>query len=490
MVRIITYIQLLGLVVAYLSCSAQQDAKPELSALVEYDSPGYTDSVRQYMVIDTPLLALTGLTLIDGTGQGVKYDQTLLLKNDRITAVGPSEQVVIPAGCYKLDLHGKTVIPGLVGTHNHLRFPRGALFYSGPKLYLAAGVTTIQTCGTGHVQEELALARAIASGRAVGPDIVNSSPYFTGPAGKENFIRFTNASHIRDTIQQLVQAGVEWFKVYRHIRPEDLRVIVTAAHNHGAKVTGHLCATTYQEAAEIGIDAIEHGFIHSFDHAKGKTEGVCDGDRSFRSTLPMDSPDILAEHQLFIQQQVVLSTTPAILEAQTPGRAIASPEALRLLAPFYRQAYKERQQRMSEAGADWYFGADWLERSLSYDLAFYRAGGLLTTGPDPGLHVLPGFGDQRNYELLVEAGFRSWEAIQVMTSNGARSLERTDIGVIAKGMLANLVVLDGDLVQSPYVIGQVEYVFKNGKGYDPDLLLKDLEGKVGAAFDDEYRYKE
>ena len=463
--------------------SVLQVGQPNRSAIV------YSDSVMQYVVLDTPYLALTGATLIDGTGTGAMEAQTVLLEHGVITAVGPVEDVPIPKHFQRLQLPGKTIIPGLVGTHNHLRLPRSAMLYTGPRLYLAKGVTTIQTCGTGHVHEELKLARAINAGGTVGPDIVNSGPYFTGPEGKSNFIRCTDSLMIRDTIRQLARQGVRWLKVYRNTRPAELALIVKAAHQYGLKVTGHLCATTYEEAAALGIDAIEHGFIHSFDHAEGKLPGRCGGSHDFRSELDLKGDQVRSVQQTLIREGVALSTTPAILEAQTPGLATVSPEELRLFTPELQQAYWHRQQRMKALGDDWYFGPNWLERSLAYDLQFFRAGGLLTAGPDPGLHILPGFGDQRNYRLLVAAGFQPWEAIQVMTSNGAKLLERTDIGSITPGKRANLVVLDGDLRESHQAIEKIIYVFKDGKGYDPERLLTPLKGLVGSDFDNQYRYE-
>ncbi|MEG3193722.1 amidohydrolase, partial [Lysobacter sp. D1-1-M9] len=126
--------------------------------------------------------------------------------------------------------------------------------------------------------------------------------------------------------------------------------------------------------------------------------------------------------RILIQRGVALSSTPAILEAQSPDRPAADERTLLAMHPSFLQRYRTQRERMDARGGDWYFKPDWLERALAYDLAFYRAGGLLTAGPDPGLHNLPGFGDQRNFELFVEAGFEPEEAVQVMTSNGAKSL--------------------------------------------------------------------
>ena len=447
-----------------------------------------SDYVKSYLAFEDRKFALIEVKLIDGTGNQSKAGQTILINNGIIEEVGPSTSIVIPNGYERIALNGMTVIPGIIGTHNHMRLPQGAMLFTSPRLYLASGVTAIQTCGTGNPNEELALGKAISEGSEVGPRIINSSPYFTGPDGKSNFVRFTSEKVVRDTIAYWADQGVKWFKVYRHTRPEDLKVIVEEAHKHDAKVTGHFCATTFEEAAFIGVDAIEHGFIHSFDHAEDHETGVCSGSRSFRSALDIDSKEVERIHEILIKEEVALSTTPSILEAQVMSRAYADERTLNAMAPFHVEAYESRRKRMDEKSDDWYFKPEWLTKSLQYDLLFYQRGGLLTAGPDPGLHNLPGYGDQRNYQLFVEAGFQPEEAVQVMTSNGAQLLGLPNVGTIKTGKQADLVILNGDLTTDPSAIENVSYVVKDGWVYDPEKLVTDVQGHVGSSNDDFMTY--
>lgn len=443
-----------------------------------------SDYVKSYLAFEDRRIALTDTKVIDGTGQKVLENQTILIENGRILEVGQTSVIRVPQGYYQMNLKGKTVIPGIIGTHNHMRLPQGAMLFTSPRLYLSSGVTTYQSCGTGNPAEEIAISNAIKKGKEPGSLIVNSGPYFTGPEGKNNFVRFTGEQAVRDTIAYWAGRGVEWFKVYRHTRPQDLKVIVEEAHKHGAKVTGHFCATTFEEAASIGVDAIEHGFIHSFDHAEDHETGVCSGSRSFRSALGINSEEVKRIHEILIQQQVALSTTPSILEAQVAARAFADDRTLDAMAPFHVEAYKSRRLRMDEKGDGWYFKPEWLTKSLQYDLLFYRRGGLLTAGPDPGLHNLPGYGDQRNYKLFVEAGFAPKEAIQVMTSNGATLLGLDHLGTIEAGKQADLIILNSDLENDTDAIEKVEWVIKDGWVFDPEKLVEDVHGHVGSANDD------
>lgn len=445
-----------------------------------------SDYTRSFVSIDTPKLALINAKVIDGTGMPVKNHQTVLIEDGIIIKIGHSDKVRIPKDFYTIDLSNKTLIPGIIGTHNHMRLPQGAMLSTSPKLYLACGVTTIQTCGTGNSYEELAIAKSIQKGEQPGPEIVNSGPYLTGPDGKSNFIRFIDEKMIRDTIQYWANQGVKWFKVYRNTRPQDLEVIIEEAHKHNAKVTGHLCATTFREAALLGIDAIEHGFIHSYDYAIGKQLDSCSGNTGFRTNLDIESKEVINVQQKLIEHGVALGSTLAIFEAQARGKAEA--RDMEALAPFHREAYFHRRKRKEELGEDWYFKEEWLTKSMQYELQFFRQGGLLVAGPDPGLHNIPGYGDQKNYELFIEAGFKPVEAIQVMTSNGAKLLGNENIGSIEKGKMANLVVLDGNLETDPTVIRKAEIVFKLGIGYNPIALIEAVNGNVGSQTDDRMTY--
>lgn len=446
----------------------------------------FSDYTQSFVSLDTSNIALSNVKVIDGTGNPSKNSQTVLIQSGIIVDIGNANEIQITDDFYEINLSGKTIIPGIIGMHNHMRIPRSAMLSTSPKLYLASGVTTIQTCGTGNPNEELAIAKSIERGEQPGPEIINSGPYFTGPEGKTNFVRFTNEKAVRDTIQYWANKGVKWLKVYRNTRPSDLQIIVDEAHKNNLKVTGHLCATTYSEAVEIGIDAIEHGFIHSFDHATEREIGTCGGNTDFRTNLAIESDEVKQVQQKLIENGVALGSTLAIFEAQ--ANMEADERDLEVMAPYHQEAYRQRKLRYQEQGEEWYFKKEWLTKAMAYELQFFRQGGLLVAGLDPGLHNMPGFGDQKNYELFLQAEFKPEEAIQVMTSNGAKLLERTDIGTIEIGKTANIVLLDGDLEDDPKIIRKVETVFKNGVGYDPNKLIKSVKGNVGSETDNSMTY--
>lgn len=196
--------------------------------------------------------------------------------------------------------------------------------------------------------------------------------------------------------------------------------------------------------------------------------------------MELDDPRVAGLIELLVQEKVTLTSTLAIIESHFPHRPQGDERSLALMSPEWRQRYEERQRRLAEGAANTTMTPDLFEKFMAFERMFAKAGGRLVMGPDPGRHVLPGYGNQRGFELLVEAGFSVPEAIQIGTANGADALGAGDeIGRIAGGYAADLVVLEGDLSADPSVIRRIEIVFKDGIGYNPAKLIADVKGLVG-----------
>jgi hypothetical protein len=255
---------------------------------------------------------------------------------------------------------------------------------------------------------------------------------------------------------------------------------VEEAHKRGLKVTGHLCSVTYEEASAIGIDNLEHGFFVNTALDPDKKPDACSasgGDFTLEHMAP-GSPQVeqlistLIRHRVAITSTLV-STAASVADGRTPLRAAV----LEAMAPHLREAYHVWRGRPVSPGT----GA-LLRREMELERAFVAAGGLLLAGPDPvGIGGnLPGFGDQRQLELLVEAGFAPLEAIRIATLNGASFLGLDErIGSIAVGKQADLVVVKGDPAARIADVENVEIVFKDGAGYDPKRLLDSVKGRYG-----------
>src|SRR5262245_61247119 len=138
-------------------------------------------AVKEYISVDAPVVALTHVRVIDGTGAPSAADQTIVIANGKIQSVGPATSAKVPTGALVMDLTGSTVIPGIVGLHDHtFMSPLGNsvhLGYSAPRLYLASGVTTIRTTGTAVPYTDLNLKLAIDRGDIPGPHMLITGPY-------------------------------------------------------------------------------------------------------------------------------------------------------------------------------------------------------------------------------------------------------------------------------------------------------------------------
>src|SRR5215207_5105658 len=158
------------------------------SSLAAQRPDSLTEDVRKFVSVDTSVVALTHVLLVDGTGATPRPDQAVVIRNGRIAEVGPVAQVKVPDGALTMDLTGHTLIPGLVGMHDHLFYTAAGgravqMSYTGPRLYLGSGVTTIRTAGGRSPYAEINLRENINRGRVPGPRIHLTAPYLTGSAG-------------------------------------------------------------------------------------------------------------------------------------------------------------------------------------------------------------------------------------------------------------------------------------------------------------------
>src|SRR3989475_4480130 len=443
-------------------------------------------AVKQYVAIDTPVVALTHVRVIDGTGAAPKEDQTLIIRDGNIVALGAARSTRVPDGAHVLDLTGKSVIPGLVMMHEHLYYPTGpgvygADYVSFSRLYLAGGVTSMRTGGNVGGYADLNLAAAIKAGNQVGPWIDATAPYVNGPSPFTQMYALKDSADARRFVAFWADAGATSFKAYMNITRAELAAAVDEAHRRGLKITGHLCSVTYREAADLGIDDLEHGFFVATDFVKEKEPDVCPGQKGGMPALSgfdPKSPEFTSLVQYLIAHHVAVTSTQTVFETVAPGRPATS--GTDVLDPLLKTQYDEFNARVQQNTASPF--AKLLPLDQAMELAFFRAGGLLLAGTDPtgGGGVIPGYSDQRQAELLVESGLTPLEAIKVCTLNGATYLGRADrIGSIAVGKQADLVVIDGNPAATIADIAHVTLVFKQGVGYDPAKLIDSVRGRVG-----------
>jgi len=456
-------------------------------------------SLRQYVRVNDPQIALTHARIIDGTGGPAQQDRTLLIDHGRIGAILPAGAPTPPQATV-LDMTGKTVLPGIVGMHDHLFYiarpnldesghaeapllvPQ--MTFSAPRLYLAGGVTTIRTAGSVETYADLNLKRKIDEGKLAGPHMDISGPYLEGPGSP--FIQMyplRDADDARETVDYWADRGVTSFKAYMNISRAELGAAVAAAHRHGIKVTGHLCSVTYPEAIGLGIDDFEHGFVVNTQLDTSKQPDKCSESGGIETLLKMDpnGPEAASLIGQLLAAHVAITSTLPVFEGFFRRKTTPQwPAMLAVMSPQARAALRITLHHQPQMPPDKMALA--FRHMVALEKRFFDTGGLLMGGLDPtgGGGVIPGFGDEREIELLVEAGFSPAAAIRVATLNGATYLGvASRIGSIEPGKNADLVVVQGDPSKTVTDIENVELVFKDGVGWDSGKLRHSVAGDYG-----------
>ncbi|HEV8484605.1 MAG TPA: amidohydrolase family protein [Blastocatellia bacterium] len=452
---------------------------------------------QQFIRVEAPTVVLTHVRIIDGTGAEARDDQTIVIADGKIKSIGASSPADLPANAKTVDLQAYTALPGLVGMHNHMFFPMGGSppMYSNmgtsfPRLYLALGVTTIRTTGSVAPFTDLEIKRLIDSGRMLGPKMHITAPYLEGRGSFTPVMHeLSGTEDARRMVNFWADEGATSFKAYMNITRAELRAAVEEAHKRGLKVTGHLCSIGYKEAAEIGIDNLEHGLYADSEFVPNKQPDQCPGaavNASLRQ-LDLNSPAVRETISTLVTKNVAITSTLPVFEAGSApltqsgigaASALLNPRVLNVMSTDARVRYLTSRARVSSDPGS----VALLRKAMEFERAFVRAGGLLIAGLDPTGNggIVAGFGDLREVELLVEAGFTPLEAIKIASFNGAKFLgEDAHIGSIAVGKQADLMIVRGNPGVNISEIEKVEIVFKDGVGYDSEKLIQSVQGLVG-----------
>ena len=446
-----------------------------------------SENTRAMVTVAEPVVALTNVRVIDGTGAPARDGQTIIIENGRITSVGAGSSVRPPANARVLDLAGHTVIPGIVGMHDHTFYTTSGRSiqanYTAPRLYLASGVTTIRTTGSMSPYSELNLKRAIEAGEVPGPRMHVTGPYISGDGSGGGMYAVGTPEDARRVVDYWANEGATWFKFYTLITRDEMKAAIDEAHRHGLKLTGHLCSVGYREAVELGIDALEHGLFANAEYDENKQPDQCPRTAGASlAAVDVESEDVQSTLRAMVENDVAMTSTLAVYELFVPGRPPELDERmLEAMSEETKAEYLNTRRRIAENPSSG-IAPEVFRKAMDFERAFVEAGGLLAAGVDPTGNggALPGFGDQRNHELLVEAGFSPEQSIQIMTLNGARVLDVDDeLGSIEAGKIADLAVVRGNPVANPSDIRNTTLVFKDGVGYDPAKLIAAVKGAVG-----------
>lgn len=446
-------------------------------------------STKDFIRMQSPVIALEHVRVIDGTGAAAQADQTIVISGGRITAIGKAGAVPVPADANRMDMTGYTALPGLVGMHDHLFYPAGGGLYHDmpftfPRLYLALGVTTIRTTGSIEPYTDLEIKRAIDEGKIPGPKMNATGPYLEGEGiPLLQLHQLTGPDDAVRTVEYWIAEGARSFKAYNFITRAELKAAIDTAHKHGIKVTGHLCSIGFREAAELGIDDLEHGLTVDTEFHPDKKPDVCPNPNqavAAAAKLEISSEPIQTTIKTLVDKHVALTSTLPVFEQFVASRPDVPQKVLDLLSDDARKAYLANRKRIAQnQQSPW---PAMFPKEMEFERAFVKAGGTLLAGLDPtGIGgIIAGFGDLREVELLVETGFTPLEAVKIATLNGAQFLGEADhIGSLTPGKQADIMLVKGDPSTKISDIENVELVFKDGVGWDSQKLIDSVKGQVG-----------
>jgi imidazolonepropionase-like amidohydrolase len=457
-----------------------------LIAMQAITQTSFSPSVKKFIDYDSAFITFTHCRLADVIHLKVIEDQTVIVRNGIITAIGDSKKLPSPAGSIVIDLTGKSLLPGFVLLHEHMYYAAyptdfsylhvKQLPFTFPKLYLACGATTVRTAGSVEPYSDLNLKRDIDQGKILGPEMDVTAPYLEG---KGTFFpqmhELSGPEEAKAFVDFWAREGCTSFKAYNFLDKATLKAAIDEAHAKGLKITGHLCSITYREAAEMGIDQLEHGFSVSTDFVPNKKENACPLGAAQVATA--DSPMVKDLIRFLVDKKVILTSTLAVIYNMTTLDTTIRPEVLEAMAPDTRDMFLNVYNKMRNPNSN-----NAMLEEMKMEKMFSDAGGLLTVGTDPtgSGATLAGYGSQQSIELLTQAGFSPIEAVRIATYNGAKALGLEHrIGSIEVGKAADLVVIDGDISQHIQNIRKTIWVFKQGVGFNSQKIFNSVKGEVG-----------
>ena len=411
-------------------------------------------------------LALSGATLIDGTGRAAILDSVVVIHDGKIIAAGPRSEVKIPKHAKVIDVGGKTILPGLWDMHAHFEQVEW-----GP-VYLAAGVTTVRDCGN-EFEFITAVRDAIAAGRGVGPRMLlagivdGSGPLSLG------INRVDTPEQALTWVHRYHDAGFQQIKIYSSVKLEILKVITAEAHRMGMTVTGHIPeGMNAFQAIEAGQDQINHiGYIADILHAPLPADAGFRQRAEAELTIDLDAPDakkalaFLKDHGTVVDPTIALSefftaTAANPVASFEPGVNDVAPELKEQLTDAAPPS--ERSERRTKL----------FVKELAIIGALQKAGVPVVAGTD---QTVPGHSLHREIELYVRAGFTPMEAIQAATIVPARVMGLgKETGSVEVGKRADLIVVEGDPLADIRNTRNVRYVISAGKVYDPVALWRSV----------------
>jgi imidazolonepropionase-like amidohydrolase len=426
-------------------------------------------------------IAISGATLIDGTGNATISSSVILLEGNRIKKVGTTKSVPIPPGAQRIDATGKFIVPGLIDTHLHLELvglsdvgelspewdkpeKLRQLIEINARLDLFSGFTTVRDLGSTRLV--LRVRDDIIAGKVAGPRIIAAGMQLvkkdTSLTSEPTFLDYDGPANARARVQFLAKLGVDVIKIrLTHSRPtpsiEEVRAIVQEAHRLDLKATVHTDVPA-DDLVRLAIDAGADGIEHN---APLRAQ-----DGSILTAMAQKGMSLMAGGGHFYLQRI--DTTHFIDSLDAVQQRLFPQEILSALYKGIDSVHRQTQL-MKLSGWD----ADQRQARFVAEIQRARvAGVLLVFGTDCGGYGMV-HGEQ--YKALYgesQIGSSPMQAILMATRDAAQALGKTkELGTIEAGKLADLLILNADPLLDLRNLHQTFRVIKDGVLYDPAELI-------------------
>lgn len=452
--------------------------------------------------VDRPgVVVLEGATLIDGTGSAPVASSAVVIEGERVLRVGTMGDFRYRDDAEVHDLTGRWILPGLIEMHAHLP-AEPAEQERVLRTYLAHGVTTLANLAAGPATG-LDPKERLANRELEGPRMFTAGRALNGPSWMDGFpfvARVESEREVREEVHRQASSGVDLIKVYAHLAPDLVCAAVDEAHGAGLRAVGHLGETSWTRARECGIDILVHSALAgptwellndpdrerfrrnvfpprdglaAYDPLLWKvwTERIdLDGPRFQHLLTLLRRPGVAVDPNLVVFESFMWSDDPALrrrAEFLSPLEDWGHAEDVATLVDEDSDAAGAVSH---PATASWTAAGFESVRSawpvfLEMTRQFHEAGVVLTAGSDFGNPWLtPGAALHRELELLASAGIPPLDVLSIATRNAAEALGASgEIGVVAPGALADLLVLDRDPLEDVANVRSVVAVFQGGR---------------------------
>jgi hypothetical protein len=445
------------------------------------NQPQVSDEVKQLQSKQKQIVAFVNVNIVPMDEERVLAGQTVIVRDSLIAALGPAEQVKVPAGALRIDGRGKYLMPGLADMHVHLEVFNDQANAAMLRLFVANGVTTVLNLfgSPGHLK----LREQIARGEVFGPTIYTSGGFISNAS-----VSTPTPEEVERAVVAQKRAGYDIIKIHGDFSREAYHKVFEVAHREGMRVIGHLPRNLGIEAAfEEKQDAIAHAeeYLYAYFFFKPVTSPADSSPEARLRWIAAQETRIPAVAEATAKAGIWVSPTLTVYsgiarQVDDIDTVLKRPE-MKYLPPWIASRLSKENndyvRRFKKETAKGFFArADLLSKLVK---GLRDAGVQMLAGTDtPVPSVVPGFSLHDELREMVAAGLTPYESLRTATANPAEFLRTDKFGTVRVGKRADLMLVDGDPLKDINNASRRAGVMTQGRWFTEDELRKMLEGMV------------